>query len=391
MLKVGSRAQVMHGNAKMTGGGLKKKDLKYNKQGRIVSKKMSAMAKKEKRLQKAGYITVKGQFGVIKKMSGGSGKINKIEINRKKWLHEEGKSRIKITSRDLFKNRQNYFSTIFINNMGSLGYGRNFSKKHAGILSHIVRDTDTSNGGKYRLFTFESIPYKNNNKKLLSKLQINRIYLEGINTNLYKYEHRFYFLNFEPKNGSVEEKKDLKYRIKILIYIYSKILNDISTKFYAMGVCKYISSNWCGKNKSEYEKKTLRENYFNTFFSLKEEEKVLFATKVDNLKFLLLRTYDLFLNAIKAFKGSDYLETKIESYTSNCTNFVADVLIFAFQTYDQIFNEDKEININDYLPISTSHNCSPNVLYRQLYNNEHWDKSVYFPRRSETNIESNKN
>ena len=63
MQRVGSRAQVMHGNAKMTGGGLRKKDLKYNKQGKIVSKKMSKLAKKEKRLQKAGYTTVKGQFG----------------------------------------------------------------------------------------------------------------------------------------------------------------------------------------------------------------------------------------------------------------------------------------------------------------------------------------
>ena len=68
MQRVGSRAQVMHGNAKQTGGGLKKKDLKYNKQGKIVSKKMSAIAKKEKRLQKAGYTTKKGQFGAIKTM-----------------------------------------------------------------------------------------------------------------------------------------------------------------------------------------------------------------------------------------------------------------------------------------------------------------------------------
>lgn len=60
----------MHGNAKMTGGGLMKKDLTYNKAGKIVSKKMSKMAKKEMRLQKAGYITTKGVFGV-KKMSGG--------------------------------------------------------------------------------------------------------------------------------------------------------------------------------------------------------------------------------------------------------------------------------------------------------------------------------
>jgi hypothetical protein len=69
--RVGTRSQVMHGNAKMTGGGLKKKDLKYNKQGKIVSKKMSAMAKKEKRLQKAGYTTKKGQFGAVKIMKGG--------------------------------------------------------------------------------------------------------------------------------------------------------------------------------------------------------------------------------------------------------------------------------------------------------------------------------
>ena len=71
MQRIGSRAQVMHGNAKMTGGGLMKKDLTYNKAGKIVSKKMSKMAKKEMRLQKAGYITTKGVFGV-KKMSGGA-------------------------------------------------------------------------------------------------------------------------------------------------------------------------------------------------------------------------------------------------------------------------------------------------------------------------------
>ena len=83
MQRVGSRAQVMHGNAKQTAGGLKKKDLKYNKQGKIVSKKMSAMAKKEKRLQKAGYITKKGQFGAVRSMRGGGGEtaVNTLECN----------------------------------------------------------------------------------------------------------------------------------------------------------------------------------------------------------------------------------------------------------------------------------------------------------------------
>jgi len=77
MPRIGTRAQVMHGTAIQTGGGLKKKDLKYNKQGKIVSKKMSAIAKKEKRLQKAGYTTKKGVFGAVKinniKMYGGNG------------------------------------------------------------------------------------------------------------------------------------------------------------------------------------------------------------------------------------------------------------------------------------------------------------------------------
>lgn len=66
MIARGSRAQVMHGSAKRTSGGLQKKDLKYNKQGKIVSKKMSARAKKEKRLVKAGYKTKKGTFGSFK-------------------------------------------------------------------------------------------------------------------------------------------------------------------------------------------------------------------------------------------------------------------------------------------------------------------------------------
>ena len=59
----GSRAEVMHGKAMRTSGGLTKKELKYNKQGRIVSKKKSQIAKKDKRLEKAGYKTKKGEFG----------------------------------------------------------------------------------------------------------------------------------------------------------------------------------------------------------------------------------------------------------------------------------------------------------------------------------------
>lgn len=63
---VGSRAQVMHNTAHHTSGGLTKRDLKYNKWGRIVSKKRSSLAKKTRRLEKAGYKAKKGSFGVVK-------------------------------------------------------------------------------------------------------------------------------------------------------------------------------------------------------------------------------------------------------------------------------------------------------------------------------------
>ena len=86
MERVGTRAQVMHGNAKQTAGGLKKKDLKYNKQGKIVSKKMSQRAKKEKRLQKAGYTTKKGQFGAFKMRGGGGARVKIYFIAKRKAL-----------------------------------------------------------------------------------------------------------------------------------------------------------------------------------------------------------------------------------------------------------------------------------------------------------------
>jgi len=62
----GSRAQVWHGTAYKTAGGLTKDHLMMNKHGRIVSKRKHATAKKEKRLEKAGYKTVKGKFGAVK-------------------------------------------------------------------------------------------------------------------------------------------------------------------------------------------------------------------------------------------------------------------------------------------------------------------------------------
>jgi len=74
---VGSRAEVWHGTAKHTSGGLHKHHLMMNKRGRIVSKKKHATAKKQKRLEKAGFKPKKGTFKLFKKSDG------KTKKNRK--------------------------------------------------------------------------------------------------------------------------------------------------------------------------------------------------------------------------------------------------------------------------------------------------------------------
>ena len=72
---VGSKAQVFHGTAKHTSGGLTKKDLVQNKHGRIVSrKKMAAGRKALKYLTRKGYKAKKGTFRLFKKHRGSSKK-----------------------------------------------------------------------------------------------------------------------------------------------------------------------------------------------------------------------------------------------------------------------------------------------------------------------------
>lgn len=63
----GSRQQVFNGTAYKTTGCLTRDQFIFNKWGRIVSKKKHFTAKKEKRLEKAGFLTRKGSFGWYRK------------------------------------------------------------------------------------------------------------------------------------------------------------------------------------------------------------------------------------------------------------------------------------------------------------------------------------
>lgn len=68
MVTVGTKAQVYHGTAKHTSGGLTKKDLMKTRKGRIVSKKKHAAGLKAiKQLKKKGYVAKKGTFKLFKR------------------------------------------------------------------------------------------------------------------------------------------------------------------------------------------------------------------------------------------------------------------------------------------------------------------------------------
>ena len=64
---VGSYAEIWHGTASKSAGGLKKKDLMKHK-GRIISRKKHAAGKKAiSHLRKLGYIAKKGTFKLFSK------------------------------------------------------------------------------------------------------------------------------------------------------------------------------------------------------------------------------------------------------------------------------------------------------------------------------------
>ena len=64
----GSKAQVWHGTAKHTPGGLTRKDLMKTKKGRIVSRRKHAIGlRRIKTLRKLGFKAKKGSFKLFKK------------------------------------------------------------------------------------------------------------------------------------------------------------------------------------------------------------------------------------------------------------------------------------------------------------------------------------
>ena len=92
-MTVGSKAQVYHGTADRTAGGLKKEDLMKTAKGRIVSKKQhSAGLKAIQRLRAAGFVAKTGEVKLFptrgcKKAPSPKGRQMMTRANHKKRQH----------------------------------------------------------------------------------------------------------------------------------------------------------------------------------------------------------------------------------------------------------------------------------------------------------------
>ena len=207
---IGSRAQVMHGTAKKTGGGLLKKDLMYNAQGKIVSKRASKSAKKSNNLVNAGYVTQKGVFGAVNTQKGG-----KVKKSKKGRAMQKGGdddfSEVKLTyipkkivnSTGKNYNKQlkshNYLSSEVLTNQdntnvysGELNF-KTMSKKNATSITHSM---DGMNTAEFKIADFKmEATLKNGSDKITStytsctskrnELTINNLVRHSVSLNPY--------------------------------------------------------------------------------------------------------------------------------------------------------------------------------------------------------------
>jgi len=115
MNRIGNRKDVMNGLAKKTSGGLKKRDLKYNKNGKIVSKKMSKIAKKRNNLniKKGGVsaLTFENLQTGISGLNNSKKERIKKEINEIKNINSLRKLKLKKIEGSIPNhNLENYFN-----------------------------------------------------------------------------------------------------------------------------------------------------------------------------------------------------------------------------------------------------------------------------------------
>ena len=176
MLRQGTRAQVMHGTALKTTGGLRRNHLKYNKQGKIVSRLLSTKAKKDKRLERAGWTVRKGEFGAVQ-MKGGlrkgytpNKKYTIIKANREKYITKIPKEIAKNFENQVkLNNSGTKYDTLLKENVDYKKKGNKFLCNHSGIVKLYIEVlrlcSNQSDNIKKKIMKYNIKEYKKHKKK----------------------------------------------------------------------------------------------------------------------------------------------------------------------------------------------------------------------------------
>ena len=130
---VGSRAQVWHGTAYKTSGGLTKTNLIKNKSGRIVSKNKHIQSSKEKRLLQYGYGYKKGKFVLSKKS-----KTKKFKGGNTEQLITESTESTESSLMPEKKSVSSSFFSSLSNIMGRFTGGKSRKRRGGGVADNAA-------------------------------------------------------------------------------------------------------------------------------------------------------------------------------------------------------------------------------------------------------------
>ena len=148
---IGTRAQVWHGTAYKTSGGLTKTDLLQNKNGRIVSRAKHSTAKKENRLVKAGFGTKKGVFGYV-------------QLNKKTKSKRSKQSGGVGMPGNNNNNNNNSSNNNSSNSMMKMAAVKNMSGKQSGGVGNMPGNNSNNNNSSNSMMKMAAVKNMSSNK-----------------------------------------------------------------------------------------------------------------------------------------------------------------------------------------------------------------------------------
>ena len=303
--KIGSRAQVMHGTAEMTSDRLRKKDLKYNKYGRIVLKNNNKKSKSKNNLYK-------------KKKQYGGYDVNKdlefifSNIKTKKYSDN---------NEDLTKFEED------INEILTNLYHKKGIPREIGTLLEIIKN--------FCYHYIEFIKYRNNIIIIKKTLQSKSMKLLVIKKNIYNKFLNKFIKNLDKYNKYINDFIDNYYEfIKIINKNYEKLkinikadINLVYNILYSNNFIddKYeiILTNFFCLTKVYY-------TYFKYFYSLESIKEVIILDN-SNYKNILFKNFQNNYNKLSGI---------IDNYKKSFSNILSNYTVLLKKFKKKLNNND---------------------------------------------------